>query len=364
MPESEALRVRRMFDGGRVRVAREFQGWSRAELARRTEKLSGAAVGQFESGEATPNTDNLERLADALEVPVSFFARTAATGSYPGAYFRSLRSTTLTERRKARAFVQYVHQFARSLEQVVELPESALGRHPVAHEADRAEIDGIASATRKAWGLEPLGPLPNVVRLLERHGIVVVRNYASGRKVDAYSVPFGDRSVIVLSAEKGKYDRSRFDAAHELAHLVMHKPGEDAIKPLEEQAHQFAAAFLMPAEGIAGELPSWADWPVLLDLKEKWGVSVAALLRRGLDLKRMSPDEYTRSMKALSARGWRKDEPGNVAPEEPVLLRRAVQVVLEAQNLTLDNLAERAALPIEFVKQLTHASGGRPSVII
>lgn len=354
-----------MLDGDRIRVAREFQGWSRAELARRAGRLSGAAVGQFESGATTPNSDTLERLARALEVPVGFFARTAATASYSAAYFRSLRSTTLTERRRARAFVQYVHQFARALEQMVELPECDVPRAVVGPHSEEAEIERIAGSVRRSWGLDSVEPLPNVVRLLERHGVIVVRSYTGGQKVDAYSVPFEDRSVVVLSAEKGKHDRSRFDAAHELGHLVMHKPDAEATKRLEAQAHRFSAAFLMPEAGIRDDLPSWADWRVLLRLKEEWGVSIAALLRRSRDLGKMSPDEYTTSMKALSARGWRRDEPGNVAPEEPTLLKRAANVALDAAALDLEALAERVALPTEFLNRLvTDASDPRPEVPI
>ena len=36
---------------------------------------------------------------------------------------------------------------------------------------------------------------------------------------------------------------------------------------VENQAHTFAAAFLMPAQDIRGELPQHADWPALFDLK-------------------------------------------------------------------------------------------------
>jgi Zn-dependent peptidase ImmA (M78 family) len=67
-----------------------------------------------------------------------------------------------------------------------------------------------------------------------------VRDYRSSHRVDAFSVPFPDRPVVVLSSVKGKHDRSRFDAAHELGHLVMHNNVTDTSKEIEAQAHRFA----------------------------------------------------------------------------------------------------------------------------
>jgi Zn-dependent peptidase ImmA (M78 family)/DNA-binding XRE family transcriptional regulator len=352
-----------MFGGDRLAVAREFKAWSKEELARRA-NLTGAAIGQFERGTATPNSETLDRLAAALDVPVRFFAVSADRGSEVGAYFRSLRSTTLTQRRQARAFVQYVHQFMLALEQLVELPESQLPRFETTLDEHPDRIETFAARVRRHWQLDPHSPLPNVVRLLESRGIVVVRNYTADNKIDAFSVPFTDRAVIVLSAIKGKHDRSRFDASHELAHLVMHHPDEEATKHVEAQAHRFAAAFLLPADAIHDELPTRTDWRRLLALKEEWGVSVAALLMRARDLGRMSRDQYVNAMKALSARGWRTDEPGTLPPEEPTLLRRAIEVAEDA-GYRLDELAHEAALPATFVVDLINcATDPRPRVRI
>ena len=54
---------------------------------------------------------------------------------------------------------------------------------------------------------------------------------------------------------------------------------------IETQAHQLAAAFLMPAEDIVMELPRRVDWPVLFELKRRWQVSLAALLMRAKTLR-------------------------------------------------------------------------------
>jgi len=55
----------------------------------------------------------------------------------------------------------------------------------------------------------------------------------------------------VLASDKGDAAVSRFDAAHELGHLIMHHDAEPGDLYMERQADAFAAAFLMPAETIA-----------------------------------------------------------------------------------------------------------------
>jgi Zn-dependent peptidase ImmA (M78 family) len=122
----------------------------------------------------------------------------------------------------------------------------------------------------------------------------------------------------VLGADKNDRARSRFDAAHELAHLVMHGEQIWGVKEVEKQAHTFAAAFLMPADEIADKLPRNVDWARLFELKRYWQVSLAALLMRAKTLGRMNESTYLTAIKAASARGWRRVEPiplGN--PEQP-----------------------------------------------
>jgi len=67
-----------------------------------------------------------------------------------------------------------------------------------------------------------------------------------------------------------------------------------------------------------------AGWPTLIDLKRRWQVSLAALLPRAKNLGRMTDASYFTAVKALSARGWRRQEPIPIAPREP---RRLLQIV-------------------------------------
>lgn len=61
------------FIGTRITAARERLRWKQADLARKID-VTGSAVNQWESGETTPNSENIGRLAVALEVPFEWLA--------------------------------------------------------------------------------------------------------------------------------------------------------------------------------------------------------------------------------------------------------------------------------------------------
>jgi hypothetical protein len=160
-----------------------------------------------------------ERLADALNVPGEFF-HLPVTETHEG-FFRSLRRTSLTHRRHARAVAHIAHDIAQTIEPS-QLPPVSIPCLPVADlEAPRAELEEVAARARVAMGL-PAGPVPNVVQTLEDHGLIVIRPPLETADVDAFSLPFHDRPIVVLGADKNDRARSRFDAAHELGHLVAH----------------------------------------------------------------------------------------------------------------------------------------------
>jgi Zn-dependent peptidase ImmA (M78 family)/transcriptional regulator with XRE-family HTH domain len=312
------------FQASRLRLARELDGMSQTELAGHA-SVTPAAISQFESGDANPTDAKLDLMAAALGVPVEFL-RMPMEETHEG-FFRSLRKSSVAQRRRARSLAHLVHDLAIEPSGDVLLANVSLPRFLVNTLDEKSPaVADAAQKVRSTWGVAP-GPIPDVVGLLERHGILVLRLPLDASEVDAFSLPFADRPVVVLGADKGDRARSRFDAAHELGHLVMHGESVWGVKEVENQAHKFAAEFLMPAAEIKGELPSKADWPTLFMLKQRWHVSIAALLMRARDLDVMSPAAYTTAMKGMSARGWRRTEPIQLGdPEGPALTTELLKV--------------------------------------
>jgi Zn-dependent peptidase ImmA (M78 family)/DNA-binding XRE family transcriptional regulator len=318
------------FEPERLRLARELKEWSQADLAARLD-LTPAAVSQFETGSTKPSAETLERMSAALGVPGEFFSL-PVTETHDG-FFRSLRRTSVSHRRHARGLAYIAHDLATAVEST-ELPPVRIPRIPVSGlQAPREELEETAAQVREAFGL-PDGPVASVAGSLEAQGILVIRLPLDTADVDAFSLPFHDRPVVVLGADKNDRARSRFDAAHELGHLVVHGDQIWGVKEVEQQAHAFAAAFLMPAEDIRSELPNRADWPTLFELKEKWQVSLAALLMRARTLGCMTESNYLTAVKAASARGWRRIEPVPLGrPEHPTCLKRLLATPAGRQSL-------------------------------
>jgi Zn-dependent peptidase ImmA (M78 family) len=119
------------------------------------------------------------------------------------------------------------------------------------------------------------GPIPNVVRLLEAHGVLVVRLAAKGfhPRVDAFSSSetASGRPIVLMSPLKDDKARSRFDASHELGHLVMHAGVEPGSRVIESQAMSFAPEFLMPRAEIVDSLPTRVDRGTFHAVKRHWG---------------------------------------------------------------------------------------------
>ncbi len=251
-----------------------------------------------------------------------------------------------------------------AVETHAKLPAFDVPRIPLDTE-DLDEVEDVADTIRKRWSLGET-PIEDVVRLIERHGVVTARVAVERHEIDAFSVPFPSRPVVLLGSDKQVTARSRFDASHELGHLVMHDWPDADTKRAESQAHRFAAALLMPRDPMVDLLPRRVDWSLLMDLKATWKVSLAALLFRSKQLKVMSDSNYLTAVKAMSSRGWRINEPGDNLlgrPEQPVLLTKAIDV-LASEGVTLEALAEEAALPIVLIRRLLGLHDARPVIDI
>lgn len=352
-----------LFSARRLRLAREWRSMTRAAVASEA-AVTSAAVSQFEKGDARPAPQTLLRLAGSLDFPVQFFAvgnapssRDPRSADGPGdcGYFRSLRSTGVAERRRALALAQMVRDLADRLGELVRLPPTDVPRRPVPVDAGPDAPQACAAHVRAAWNMAP-GPIPDIVSTLERHGIVCARYHVGTQSVDAFSVPFPERPVVVLGDDKAKRDRERFSAAHELGHLVMHEPQSAGDRIIEDQANQFAAAFLMPADDIRSELPATAAWSEFLILKRRWGASIGALLMRARTLGPMPENTYVQAVRYMSMRGWRTSEPGDLGSGEAPQLLALAAATAARSGVTVGSLSADTGWPEPVIVELLAAS--------
>jgi Zn-dependent peptidase ImmA (M78 family)/transcriptional regulator with XRE-family HTH domain len=342
-----------LFDPIRLRIARQAVMLQKKDLAERL-GISAGAVSQYENGSSSPSPNVVGALALALGVPRNFFAGDRPLGEAPGttAHFRSLRSTTKQERDRAFAHALLTWELTGVLERYIRLPNydlpSDLG---VRTDDPPSAVEAAARQARQMLGLGT-GPLPNAVRLLESRGVVCTRLPANTRRVFAFSCDFPSRPVVVLSTERAHRAAGRFDAAHELGHLLLHHDEEPGTHAVERQANVFASEFLAPTSAIADLLPARNDWKRLMELKATWGISMQALLFKTRALRVMPEHTYRRAVTELNQRGWRTKEPGDDGQtEEPIMLRRAI-AMLEQQGRTMGDLSDESRLSIETIEMI------------
>ncbi len=336
------------FQPARMLQAREVRGLTQAALAGLTNK-SPATISKWENGSQTPEPPALAALARALNVPEQLLLRPVLDSGDSPFFFRSNQAITREAQAIARGRLAWLNELSISLQDWVDWPEISVPRlgNGDFRKLSDADIEGFAAECRRQWKLGT-GPIENVVLAMENAGVICVREELGYDRMDGVSKWFASdvRPYVFLSADKANAVRSRFDAAHELGHLVAHwnVPAIDYTRQaeLERQAHLFAAAFLMPGDTFSTEV-STPSLDTFLTLKPRWKTSVAAMIMRCKQLGIIDDAYSVRLWKNYSARGWKRGEPlDDVIPFEGMrLIPRAVQMIIEATQMSRAALLER-----------------------
>ncbi len=277
--------------------------------------VSAITIHRYEAGEIEPSPENLEKIAKLLEFPQSFFG--GADIDQPrreNASFRGLASKTarvmdaaLQSGTLAYLFDDWVS--TRYGRVKLDLPEFEPEMPPQV----------AAKLLRQHWRLGDK-PIQNMVHLLEAKGIRVFSLAENTKEIDAFSVWRNDVPYVFLNRFKSS-ERSRFDAAHELCHLCLHKHGGAAAihknSPIERDAQAFAGAFLMPEADLRSVMKS-SIYSVedLLPYKKRWRVAAVALAYRLREVGLISDARVNSLYVEMSRRGWLKGEPAGIDREQ------------------------------------------------
>lgn len=337
-------------DPQRITFAREMRSLTKKDLADQIDKTP-SAISQIERGLIRPDLETLVRLSMALQVPTIFFMKrdhNCKPIQLDSCHFRAKRSTTQTLRRQGVRVGDLLMGFIELLEEkgVIFPPENIM---PTSCSVETLEeVEEAASELRKHWGMG-LGPIPNMVKLVESKGILVLPTYKSCDDVDAFSTWRGNRPCIFMSSSKSA-SRIRFDIGHELGHLVMHEDISTGDVKTERQAYRFAGAFMAPRESFLTECPRKWSFEAFRKLKFRWKMSISALLYRAKDLCLLSPSSYQRAMIQIAS--YRTDEGEEWEKEKPTLLDQALELLQDQVTLT-ELASELTVYPSELRELLS-----------
>jgi Zn-dependent peptidase ImmA (M78 family) len=325
-------------------LVRERKGLSKGELA----KLIGVdlrTIVAYESGEFTPSPENMGRLERALGFPAAFYNGEDLERLEPdAASFRSFSRLKPMRRDMALAQGAIALYLNRWLETKFELPDADLPDLSRERSPEQAAV-----AVRQIWGIGEL-PIRNVVHLLEAKGIRVFSLALDTREVDAFSMWRENTPFVFLNNNKSS-ERSRYDAAHELGHLLLHRHSSPHGREAEREADVFAGAFLMPKASVIARTRRIRGIDDLVLQKRVWSVSVAALNYRLHEVGMLSDWEYRTLNVQIAKRGYRTYEPDQ-SPRETSQMLQVMFSALYEEGMSRVHIARTLRLPQSELEQL------------
>lgn len=334
-------RCDRFLDPDRIRIARARRGLTKIELARAL-GVTPRTIARYESGGAPLAVADV--LSQTLRFPPRFFATPGAPRiEAESVSFRAARAATARHRQAAVAAGAVGVEIDRWISRRFVLP----GVDVPSHEGVEPRL--AARLVRAAWGLGSR-PLPNAVQLVESRGVRVYTLPSIAEHVDAYSIWYDSKPFIFLARRRSP-ERTRFDVAHELGHLILHPAASCDDAAQEREANEFASEFLIPRDAIPEYLrfnPSVAE---LLHVRGLFKVSAMALAYAAHAAGRMTDWGYRNVCVELSARGFRSGEPGGMAAYERS--RVFDYIYGPGGAVTARSIAEDLHVEVDEVRDLT-----------
>ncbi|ELC8464947.1 helix-turn-helix domain-containing protein [Clostridium perfringens] len=362
-----------MFDnsinGERIKQARIYRGLSQAQLADKL-NVTKQAISKYETNKMNLNISTIALLPKALGFPLSFFNNHKKINSDNDiVFFRTKDIPKKTQAQLREKINVMENEVIEYFENYIEFPSLNIPDFSdlLLDETcnyNREKIIEVCKRLREYWGIEN-EPIDNLMYILQVNGFIINKQYIDQNKTDGFSKNLNDKAIIFVSANKESAVRTRFDLAHELGHLVLHRNiefEELGEKSIEMDADFFASEFLYPRDEFIKEIQnSPLNFELFIRLKEKWKISIQAIIRKCKDFNLISEEKYIYFQKRISYNGWRKKEPldERIIEEEPRLLKDIIELLndnnvlskktlLREIDLDKEELIKLCNLPIDF----------------
>lgn len=351
--------------GPRIHQARLAAGLTLKALGGQA-GVSHATIQKYEKGLLTPSSAMLLKLARACGVRTEYFFRTHAV-TLEQAEFRC--KATFGKTAQAAVKVKIAEQVEKRVELLGAFPNPPLPPFvPHADLCERiddpAQLETMAEQLRTTWQLG-MNPIADLTDTLETQGLLVIvvdethpgfsGMTAMARTEDGRTYP-----VIAVSSQ-WPGDRQRFTLAHEVAHLLL--AGRLGAEIDEEKAcDRFAGAFLAPCVAVRQQLGQRRhdlEWRELLVLKHEFGLSMAGWLQRARQCAVITEAKHLAMWKRFSARGWRRQEPGEpLVAEHSSHFEQLVYRALGEQHIAETKAAELLGIPLMQFYQARQLGAG------
>ena len=164
------------------------------------------------------------------------------------------------------------------------------------------------------------------------------------------------RPYVLFSADVGSGPRTTYNLAHELGHMLLHSLVEvtsDNLAQIERQANRFSSALLLPQDTFSREVLG-TSLSHFLFLKEKWGVSIAAMAYRCRDLDIINENQFSYIFRQLNLKMIRETEPldDKFQTRIPSILSGSIRMLLDHGVQTKGQIEDALALNASDIESL------------
>ena len=351
------------FNGIKLREGREARGLTVTSLA----ELLGVtkqSLSFYETGQQLPRFELVEKMSELLNLPMQFFTPAGEEEEFENTQFRSRKSAADLSRQRAKRKLKWMVNIVQYLKTTLDFPKV-----DVPHLQDIGplslsdiQVGYVAKQLRDHWqiGSKIIG---NLTGLFESKGIIIgyvdlmedsLEGLSRWNKKD--KTPY-----IMINREMGSAARKRLTLAYELGRIVLHRyVTEEQLSnstnraKLEKQAYVFGSSFLMPSDSFMSDfyIPSL---DVFKSLKEKWQVSIAAMIHRSSDLGLLDAERSKNIWMTYARKGWKQLEPyeDKVYFEEPHLIRSGMNQLLEGSYLSASDLLSNIPYSLTDIEELS-----------
>lgn len=322
-------------NGSMVEMARVSRGLNQKELAEKL-GIDQGRISKIEQGIIGIKEDMLDLLSQELDYPLPFFYEEINTLPASLVYYRKRKAINNSEISKITSNL-FIKKFrVRKLLESLDLPEKIFYV-----ETGKATPSDVARMVRIRWKI-PNGRISNLVSVLEGAGIIIFLVDSSDDKFDGQVLPDENNLPIICINKNLSPDRFRYTLAHELGHLIMHSMALTFdVEQAEDEANEFAAEFLMPAQDIINDLFGGLSINKLADLKSYWKTSFASIIKRAYDLGVINKSRYTSMFVQISQLGYRKHEPAcGLTLEQPKMIKSMIRLHLQELGYSKEELAK------------------------
>jgi Zn-dependent peptidase ImmA (M78 family) len=347
----------------KLKTARSLTGMATRTVAAKLVKrfaISHATIANYESGRSVPPMDVLAALAELYERPINWFLEGGKT--LTGVRYRNLKS---------RVRISDLHRFEADVQRWIDAYVAIETRRKKPLNPRIADVqafrilgpEDLSREIRRRREVSEDEPIASVVEVLELFGIRVLEN-PTDLRIDGMAAKYGDEYVVVLNPTASN-DRTRLNAAHELAHVLLgdcdHDEGES--KAVEQRAFDFASHFLLPNRQLKSAFEG-KSMVRLVQFKERFGISLAAMVYRADKLNFITKQEAKTLWIEFAKRGWKTNEPGIVRPDRATRFEQLIDEAVLSAQFSLKEVADLCGVrPAAIHERLNFAMGIREDMI-